>query len=159
MDQIMLAAVCRIIVGRYGRRIAAYSDIRSAYTNGLFADYYRFNPLVSVKTYFKYAGAKTPYPHFLERHYGGPKGYLRTLGDMTSICDVCTSIVLLHQIQDELHHWVSVHLPPDEVRLLDTHYVGSESDRREIAVYLADTMHHAICRIPSDIHQSMSVLD
>lgn len=146
MDQIMLSAVCRIIVGRTGRRLPAYSGIREAYVNGLFADYFLYNPAVSTKTYYKYANATTPYPHFLARHYSGPNGYRRTLSDMMGICDTCTSIVLLRQIQDELYQWVSVYLPVDEASAVCQHYVASNADRREIAVFLADGMHHALSR-------------
>lgn len=146
MDQIMLAAVCRILVGRTGRRIPAYPGIRDAYTKGLFADYYLFNAVVSTKTYYKYASATTPYPHFLERHYSGPKGYRRTLSDMMGICDACTSIVLLRQIQEELYQWVSAYLPAEEACAVCQHYIASDAGRREISVFFADVMHHALCR-------------
>ena len=146
MDQIMVSAVCRIIVGRTGRRLPAYLGIRDAYAHGLFADYYLYNPVVSTKTYYKYAAATTPHPHFLFRHYGGSKGYRRTLSDMMGICDSCTSIVMLRQIQDELHQWVSVNLPADEARTVCQHYVESDADRLKIATFMADVMHHALCR-------------
>lgn len=145
MDQIMLAAVCRHIVGRTGRRLPAYSGIQEAYTKGLFADYYLYNPTVCAKTCYKYADSATPFPHFLERHYSGSKGYRRTLSDMMGICDACTSIALLHQIQEELHQLVSTFLPPEEASAVCQHYVPSSASRREIAVFFADVMHHAIC--------------
>ena len=107
MDQVMLSAVCRTIVGRTGRRLPAYTDICEAYTKGLFADYYLYNPMVSTKTYYKYANAAVPFPHFLNRHYSGASGYRRTLSDMMGICDAC---------------------------------------RREIAIFLGDVMHRAICQ-------------
>lgn len=146
MDQIMLAAACRIIVGRTGRRLPAYSGIREAYTKGLFADYYLYNPVVSTKTMYKYAGSSTPFPHFLARHYSGPNGYRRTLSDMMGICDTCTSIVLLRQIQNELYQWVSAYLPADEASAVCQHYTASDAGRREISVFFADVMHHALCR-------------
>lgn len=146
MDQIMLSAVCRTIVGRTGRRLPTYSSIRDAYTKGLFADYYRYNPIVSTKTYYKYANASTPYPHFLMRHYSGANGYRRNLSDMMGIVDACPSITLLRQIQGELHQWISAYLPMEEACAVCQHYVATNASRREIAVYLADIMHHAICR-------------
>lgn len=146
MDQIMLNAVCHIIVGRTGRKLPVYSNIRNAYTKGLFADYYLYNPVVGTKTYYKYANTSAPYPHFLLRHYSGPKGYRRTLSDMMGICDACTSIVMLRQIQSELYHLVSTYLPEDELYTVCQHYVASDASRHEIAVFWADVMHHALCR-------------
>lgn len=146
MDQIMLAAVCRIIVGRTGRRLPAYPSIRKAYINGLFRDYYLYNPPVSTKSLYKYANRSVAYPHFLYRHYNGSKGYRRTLSDMMGICDACTSITLLRQIQYELHQWMSGYLPAEEAGTVCQHYVASDTSRHEIAVFWADVMHHAICR-------------
>ena len=146
MDQIMLAATCRIIVGCNGRRLPAYPDIRAAYTEGLFADYYRYNPYVSTKTCYKYANASTPYPHFLERHYGDPGGYRRNLSDMMGIVDACSSITLLRQIQSELHQWVSAHLTAEEADAVNCNYVAQDANRREVAIYLADVVHYALCR-------------
>lgn len=146
MDQIMLTAVCRIIVGRTGRRLPAYVNIQEAYVNGLFADYHLYNPVVSTKTYYKYANASTPFPHLFARHYGGSTGYRRTLSDMMGICDACTSITLLRQIQDELYRWVSAYLPAEEACAVCQHYIASDAGRREISVFFADVMHHALCR-------------
>lgn len=145
MDQIMLSAVCRTIVGPTGRRLPAYSGIREAYTH-LFADYYCFNSIVCTKSFYKYANASTPYPRFLFRHYGGSKGYRRTLSDMMGICDGCTSLTLLGQIQAELYQWVCAYLPAEEARAVCQHYVATNAGRREIAVFWADVMHSAINR-------------
>ena len=146
MDQIMLNTACRIIVGRTGRRLPAYPGIREAYINGLFKDYYLYNPPVSTKTLYKYTNRSVPYPRFLAHHYCGPKGHRRTLSDMMGICDACTSISLLRQIQDELYQWVSSYLPVVEAGTVCQHYVASDANRHEIAVLLADVMHHALCR-------------
>ena len=146
MDQIILSAACRIIVGKTGRRLPAYANIREAYVNGPFADYFLYNPPVSVKSLYKYANATTPYPHFLARHYGGSKGYRRTLSDMMGICDACPSIILLRQIQDELYRWVSAYLPVEEACAVCQHYIASDAGRREIAVFFADVVHSAINR-------------
>lgn len=145
MDQRMLRALCRIIVGPTGRRLPAYPDIQAAY-QGLFADYYRYNPYVSIKTCYKYANASTPYPHFLCRHYDGPKGYSRTLSDVMGVADDCTSITLLRQIQDEVFQWAMAYLPDDESADACKHYVIQNATRRDIAVYLADMLHLAITR-------------
>lgn len=159
MDQIMLLAICHTIVGRNGKRLPAYADILSAYIYGLFADYFACNPHVTRKTIYKYANGTTPYPHFLIRHYGGVNDYRRTLSDMMNIVDSCPSITQLRQIQDELQQWVSVYLPPEEAYVVNRNYVIHNANRRQIAEYLADVMHHAICRIPSDTHRRESVLD
>lgn len=160
MDQILLSATCRIIVGRTGRRLPVYSGIRAAYTTGLFADYYRLNPILSTKTYYKYTNATTPYPHFLPKHYSGPKGYHRTLSDMIGICDACTSISLLRQIQDELYQWVSSYLPAEEAGTVCQNYVAPDAGRHEIAVFWADVMHHALCKDydgkrPTDVNNQL----
>jgi len=139
----MLAAICRIIVGRNGRRLDPL-DIKAAYTQSLFADYYRLNPWVCRQTYYKYMNGSTPYPHFLGRHYAGANGYRRNLSDMMGIVDSCTSIVLLRQIQDEVHQWVVTHLSANEVSAINSNYVFGAANRREIAVYLADVMHYAL---------------
>ena len=120
--------------------------IRRAYINGLFRDYYLYNPPVSTKSLYKYANRSVAYPHFLYRHYNGSKGYRRTLSDMMGICDACTSITLLRQIQYELHQWMSGYLPAEEAGTVCQHYVASDTSRHEIAVFWADVMHHAICR-------------
>lgn len=146
MDQIMVAAVCRILVGRTGKRLPAYANIREAYVNGLYADYYLYNKPVSVKSFYKYSNTSAPYPHFLSRHYGGSKGYRRTLSDMMGICDACPSITLLRQIQEELYQWVSAYLPAEEACMVCQHYIASGAGRREISVFFADVMHHALCR-------------
>lgn len=145
MNQVMLAAICRIIVGPRGRRIPAYGDIHTAYTKGLFADYYRYNPLVSVQTVYKYTNQTTPYPHFLAQHYAGDSGYRRNLGDMMGIADACASITQLCQIQGEVHAWVIGHLPPETADSLGCNYVNQDATRRQVAVYLAEIMHYALC--------------
>ena len=144
MDQMMLAAVCRIIIGRNGRRIAAFPDIETAYMQGLFADYYTVYPHVTVKTLYKYIRGSTPYPHFLARHYGAPNGDRRTRSDMMGLVDACPSILLLRQIQDEVHQWVCGYLTLDEALSVCCHYVSQNATRRDIAIYLADMMHYAI---------------
>lgn len=144
MHQIMLAAVCRIIVGPTGRRIAAYGNIHTAYTQGLFADYYKYNPPVTNKTCYKYANRTTPYPHFLARHYSGASGYRRSLRDMMGVVDACPSINLIRQTQSEVHNWVTAHLPPNAAQTLSQNYVNQSAARREVAAYLADVMHYAI---------------
>ena len=145
MNQIMLAAVCRIIVGPRGRRIPSYGDLFTAYTKGLFADYFRFNPLVTVQTVYKFANRTTPYPHFLGHHYAGDSGLRRNLSDMMGIADACASITLLRQIQAEVHAWVPGHLPPETANSLGYNYVNHNATRHDIAVYLADMMHYALC--------------
>lgn len=145
MNQTMLAAVSRIIVGPTGRRIPAYGSIQAAYTLGLYADYYRYNPTVSVQTIYKYANHTTRCPHFWARHYAGTDGYRRNLSDMMGIADACASITLLRQIQDEVHKWVIDHLPPETAFGLNENYVNQDANRHNIAVYLADVMHYALC--------------
>ena len=115
-------------------------------TEGLYADYYHYNPYVSTKTYYKYANASTPYPHFLEQHYSGPSGYRRNLSDMMGIVDACPSITLLRQTQSELHQWVSAYLTAEEADAVNCNYVAQDANRREIAIYLADVVHYALCR-------------
>ena len=92
MNQIMLAAVNRIIVGPAGRRIPAYGSIHAAYTLGLYANYYRYNPTVSVQTIYKYANHTTRYPHFWAHHYAGSDGYRRNLSDMMGIAGMLIMI-------------------------------------------------------------------
>ena len=70
MDQIMLVAICRITVGHNDRQLG-HPNITTAYTQGLFADYYCYNPYVYTKTLYKHANATTPYPHFFVQHYSG----------------------------------------------------------------------------------------
>lgn len=147
MNQTMLAAVSHIIVGPTGRRIPAYGSIQAAYTLGLYADYYRYNPTVSVQTLYKYAGHTTRYPHFWTRHYAGTDGYRRNPSDMMGIADACASITLLRQIQVEVHQWVTDHLPPETSLGLHKNYVNQNPSRNEIAVYLADVMHYALCAL------------
>lgn len=91
MNQTTLAAVSRIIVGPTGRRIPAYGSIQAAYTLGLYADYYRYNPTVSVQTIYKYAIHATRYPLFGARHYSGTDGYRRNLSDMMGIAGACAT--------------------------------------------------------------------
>lgn len=145
MNQIMLAAVNRIIVGPAGRRIPAYGSIHAAYTLGLYANYYRYNPTVSVQTIYKYANHTTRYPHFWAHHYAGSDGYRRNLSDMMGIADACASITLLRQIQDEVHMWVIDHLTREIAFVLSKNYVNQYPNRHDIAVYLADVMHYALC--------------
>ena len=148
MDQRMLSALSRIIVGRNGRRLPSYANIKQAYIKGLFADYYCYNPHVSIKTIYKYANATIPYPHFLICHYGGANSYRRTLSDMMGLVDNCPSLTLLRRIQDEVFRWILTYLPGDEAAKVCKNYVDQDATRRDIAVYLADTMHHAIMRDP-----------
>lgn len=143
MNQRHLAALSRIIVGPTGRRIAAYPNIHAAYSQGLFADYYRCSKPACTKTYYKYANRTVPYPHQLARHYAGANGHHRVLADMMGIAD-SASITLLRRIQDEVHMWVITHLPPDVIPFLNENYVNHQATRREVAVYLADVMHYAI---------------
>ena len=140
----MLHAVSCMIIGPNGRRIPAYPDIQTAYIDGLLADYYTYNPHVSAKTYYKYAGGTAPYPHFIDRHYGGAKGYHRTLLDMVRLAEASPSIILLRQIQDEVYQWVIGYLPSDAAASVCRHYISQNATRRDIAVYLADVMHYAI---------------
>lgn len=144
MNQIMLSAICRIIVGQNGRRLG-HTDIRAAYTNGLFADYYCLNPCVCQKTYYKYINASTPYPHFLHQHYGSASDYRRILSDMQNLVDQCASVSLLRQIQAEVFQWIEAHLPPEETAAVCQNYAAQEASRSEISVFFADTLHHAIC--------------
>lgn len=148
MDQRLLAATCRIIVGPTGRRLPAYRNILEAYTKGLFRDYYRVNRTRSIKNYYKYTKEAVPYPHFLLRHYGGPKDYRRNLSDMLELVDDCPSIRLLCMIQAELYRWVSAYLPSSEAEEVCQNYVNQNPTRREIAVFLADILHFAIVRNP-----------
>lgn len=160
MNQLMIAAVCRIIVGPTGRRMPAYRDIQAAYTQGLFADYFSLNPMVSVKTCYKYANRTAPFPHFLEQHYGGSKGYRRTLGDMMGVVDSCPSITLLWQIQSEVYRWVETHLQGEVAFHINENYVNTNASRSQIARYLAVAVHFAVtenfveCR-PTDIDPAL----
>lgn len=148
MNQIMLAAVCRVIVGPTGQRIPAYGGIHAAYTRGLFADYFKYNPPVTDKTMYKYANCTTRFPHYFPRHYAGDSGYRRNLSDMMGIADACASITLLRQIQSDVHKWVTNHLPADVSQTLQQNYANHDVTRRAVAVYLADVMHYAICSDP-----------
>lgn len=143
MDQRMLAAICRIIVGRNGRRLGPL-DIKTAYTQSLFADYYQYSQWACRQTYYKYMNGSTPYPHFLGRHYAGANGYRRNLSDMMGIVDTCTSIVLLRQIQAEVYQWVITQLPANAISAVNSNYVSGVANRKQIAVYLADVMHYAL---------------
>jgi len=145
LDQIMLSTVCCILVGRDGRRLG-HPDIKSAYTQ-LFADYYQYNTALSAKTYYKYNNRSTPYPHFLYRHYGAPKDYHRTLGDMMVLMDYCPSLSLLRQIERELYEWVITYLPAEEAKTVCQNYIGQNATRHEIAVFAADVLHHSIQRV------------
>lgn len=144
MNQIMLWAACRIIVGPTGRRLPAYPDIHAAYTQGLFADYYTYNPQVSIKTCYKYANRTVPFPHFLERHYGTNRGYRRTLSDMMGVVDATPSITLLWQIQSEVHQWILDNSLQNDACCLNANYVETNATRSQIAAYLAGIMHHAV---------------
>lgn len=146
MDQHMLAAICRIVVGPTGKRLPAYSSVEAAFTQGLFKDYFSYNSVLSRKTYYKYLNSTNPFPHFLVRHYGGANDYRRTLADMMELVDNCPSIVLLRQIQDEVYQWTSAYLPVNETAEVNKNYVRQNATRREIAIFLADTLHYAITR-------------
>lgn len=143
INQPMIAAITRILIGKTGRRIAAYPDVTTAFTDGLFADYYRLNPVVCRQTYYKYLKT-TPYPHFLARHYGPPNGRRRTLSDMMGLVDACTSIKQAHQIQEEVYRWIATHFTAEEAALLSRNYVPLNASRREVAEYLTDVMQHAL---------------
>ncbi|MEE0109406.1 MAG: hypothetical protein UEP57_00735 [Oscillospiraceae bacterium] len=143
MNQTVLAAVCRTIVGPTGRRLSAYPGIFYAYTQGLFADYYRTYGTVSDKTLYRYANRDFRFPHFIAQHYRGERGYRRTLGDMMGIAD-STGILMLRSIQDDLHKCVAENLPAEDAQVLSRNYVNQNATRNQIAVYLADVMHYAI---------------
>ena len=145
MHQSMLFALSRIILGRNGRRISALGDIRTAYTQ-LFADYYRTRPReLSVQTFYKYATRVKPYPKTFSAHYAGDKGYHRTLGDLLCLVDNAPCITVLHQINIDVHQWVTTHLPPDIAQPLSRSYVNTKPSRRQIALYLTDVLHFALC--------------
>lgn len=146
MDQRMLAAVCRILVGPTGKRLPAYKDIQDAHTKGLFADYYRVNPPVGRKTIYKYANTSTPFPHFLLQHYGGLDDYRRNLTDMMDLVDACPSLNFLRRTQDEIFQWTSAYLPEEEAKEVCKNYIEQNATRRQIAIFLADVMHYAITR-------------
>ena len=149
MHQPMLYALSRIILGRNGRRISALGDIRTAYTQ-LFADYYRANPHLSIQTYYKYAKQVKPFPQSLGAHYAGERGYRRTLGDLLCLVDNAPCITVLYQINIDIHLWITTHLPPDTALTLDRYYVNNIANRRQIALYLTDVLHFALC---DGIHQ------
>lgn len=154
MDQVMLAAICRIIVGPTGRRLPAYGNIETAFAQGLFKDYYSFNPMLSRKTFYKYINESAPFPHFLEKHYGTKSSdYRRTLSDMLELVDNCPSLTLLRQILDEVHQWTKANLPKDEAAKVCKNYVDQNASRREIAIFLADVMHYAITRTENVGHR------
>ena len=140
INQPMLAAICRILIGPTGRRIAAYFDVTIAVREGLFADYYRLNHAVCRQSYYKYLKTTVPYPHFLAQHYGPPNGRRRTLSDMMGLVDACTSIKQAHQIQEEVYRWIATHLTAEEAALLSRNYVPLNASRREVAEYLTDVM-------------------
>lgn len=144
INQPLLAAICRILIGPTGKRIAAYPDVTAAFTDVLFADYYRLNPVVCRQTYYKYLKNTVPYPHFLSKHYGPPNGRRRTLSDMMGLVDACTSIGQVRQIQSEVHQWIVSHLSAEEAAILHRNYVTENASRREVAEYLADIMQHAL---------------
>ena len=143
MNQAILNELCTIIVGKNGKRIAAYGNIRNAYIYGLFADYYRTYPPLCRQTYYKYANCTVRYPHFFAQHYAGEKGYHRTKGDMMGIADNA-SIVLLRQIQREIFEWADAHLPPEDAEALAVYYVNQGANRNQVAIYLAAVMHYAL---------------
>lgn len=146
MDQLMLATVCRIIVGRHGRRMPAYGNVEASFTKGLFKDYYLYNSALSRKTYYKYLKETTQFPHFLIRHYGGENDYRRNLSDMMELVDCCPSISLLWKIQSEVFVWVTAYLPPEEAAEVTRKYINQNATRREIAEFLADVLHYAITK-------------
>ena len=156
MDQMMLAAVIRIMIGRNGRRIVAFPDIETAYIKGVFADYYSIHPHVTAKTIYKYRRGSQPYPHFLVRHYGAPNGYRRTLSDMMGLVDACPSLLLLRQIQGEVHKWVSAYLPLDEAVSVRCNYVSQNATRGDVAIYLAEMMHYAITHNSPALRSSLA---
>lgn len=153
MDQQLLAAVCRIIVGPTGRRLPAYRSIEDAFTQGLFKDYFSYNSVLSRKTFYKYLNETTVFPHFLMRHYGGANDFHRNLSDMMDLVDACPSLVLLKQIQDEVFQWTSAYLPKNEVSKVCKNYVEQNATRLEIAIFLADTLHYAITRAENIEHR------
>lgn len=144
MNQPMLFSLSRIILGRNGRRISALGNIRTAYTQ-LFADYYRANPHLSIQTYYKYAKQVKPFPQSLGAHYAGERGYRRTLGDLLCLVDNAPCITVLYQINIDIHLWITTHLPPDTALTLDRYYVNNKANRRQIALYLTDVLHFALC--------------
>lgn len=152
----MLSVVIRIIIGRNGRRIAAFPDIETASIKGVFADYYSNNPHVTAKTIYKYRRGTQPYPHFLARHYGAPNGYRRTLSDMMGLVDACPSILLLRQIQEEVHQWVIEYLPSDEAISVCCNYISQNATRGDVAIYLADMMHYAITHNSPALRSSLA---
>lgn len=150
MNQYMLAAICRIIIGPTGHRLSAYPNIQSAYMDGLFADFYRCHPRIGEEAFRKYCRGARPYPRPLIRHYSGPAGYRRTLGDTMGICDACPCISLLRDIQADVHRWVREHLSEEITQDLNACYVPYRPSRRQIAEYLASILHYGID--PSDHH-------
>jgi len=144
INQPILAATCRIIIGPTGRRIAAFSDVTTAFTQGIFKDYYRLNHAVCRQSFYKYLKTTQPYPHFLAQHYGPPNGRRRTLSDMMGIVDACTSIMQVRQIQYEVHQWSVTNLSAEEAAALNQNYVAQNASRREVAVYLTDVLQHAL---------------
>lgn len=147
LDQRFLAALCRIIVGPTGRRLPAYGNVVVAFTEGLFKDYYTYNPVLSPKSYYKYLNTTAPFPRFLGKHYAAKSSdYRRTLSDMLELVDNCYSITLLWNIQDEVFRWATAYLPKDETAGVCKNYVSRNATRREVAVYLADVMNYALCR-------------
>ena len=143
INQSMLGAIARILIGPTGRRIAAYPDVTTAFAEGLFADYYSLNPVLCRQSYYKYLKT-TPYPHFLSQHYGPPNGRRRTLSDMMGLVDACTSIGQVRQIQSEVHRWIVSHLSAEEAAILHRNYVTENASRREIAEYLTDVIQYAL---------------
>lgn len=144
MNQFMMASVCRIIIGPTGHRLTVYPNIQSAYMDGLFADFFRYNPHLSEETFRKHCRGTKPYPRNLIRHYSGPTGYRRTLGDMMGVCDACPSLSTLCDIQNEIHRWICEYLPEADHRTLDLHYIADHPSRYQIAQYLAVTLHYSI---------------
>lgn len=146
MDQKMIRAVCCILVGPTGRRLPAYCNVKDAFTQGLFSDYFTYNSILTSKTFYKYLRATTPFPHFLWRHYGGANDYRRTLNDMMNLVDTCVSLTLLRQIQDELYQWIVSYLPAEESETVCQNYVAQNPSRSDIAVFFSDALHFAMTR-------------
>lgn len=148
MDQRMIRAVCCFLVGPTGRRLPAYGNVKDAFAKGLFRDYFSYNSILSSKTFYKYLGATTPFPHFLLRHYGGANDYRRTAADMQELVDACPSLDLMRLIQGEVYQWAICYLPKDEAEVACKNYVSQDATRGQIASFFADVLHYSIIRDP-----------
>ena len=144
MDQLMVNAITRIVLGPTGHRLPIYPDIQSAYIDGLLADYYACHAPVGVKTCYKYITGAVPPPHFWGAHYRRPDGYHRIQSNMTRLVNASPSLIQLRQIQSEVYDWVSGYLPAVKAASVCRHYVAQDATREDIAVYLADIWHYAL---------------